>query len=73
MAQKAARSRAGFYTGNIDYRKSLCPVTEALCRSSFGFSVVSPPAGTGDMDDIVTAVKKVMAHEDRIVRVVNLI
>ena len=56
----------GFYTGNIDYRKSLCPVTEALCRSSFGFSVVRPPAGTGDMDDIVTAVKKVMAHKDEL-------
>ena len=56
----------GFYTGNIDYRKIRCPATETLCRSVFGFSVIRPPAGTGDMDDIVTAVKKVLANKDEL-------
>ena len=56
----------GFYTGNIDYRESRCPVTEALCKSLFGFSVIRPPAGTSDMDDIVTAVKKVLTFKDEL-------
>jgi len=55
-----------FYTGSIDYRKICCPVTETLCKTLFGFSIIRPTAGYDDMDDVVTAIKKILTHKDEL-------
>jgi dTDP-4-amino-4,6-dideoxygalactose transaminase len=53
-----------FYTGKVDYAGTRCPITEKLCNSVFGFSVIRPPSSLKDMDDIITAVKKILSHKD---------
>jgi dTDP-4-amino-4,6-dideoxygalactose transaminase len=53
-----------FYKGTVDYVGIRCPVTEDLCNSVFGFSVIRPPSSLEDMDDIITAVKKILSHKD---------
>ena len=63
---KGCPFNCNFYKGNIDYQRTRCLVTETLCNSLFGFSVIRPSAGIEDMDDIVTAVKKVLVHKDEL-------
>jgi len=52
----------GFYKGSTDYQKNQCPVTEDLCNTVFGFSAIRPPSTLADMDDIITAIKKILSH-----------
>jgi dTDP-4-amino-4,6-dideoxygalactose transaminase len=52
-----------FYQGTVDYAGIRCPITEELCNSVFGFSAIRPPSGLKDMDDIISAVKKILAHK----------
>ncbi len=53
-----------FYEGTVDYAETRCPITEELCNSVFGFSAIRPPSSLNDMDDIITAVKKILSHKD---------
>lgn len=53
-----------FYQGKVDYAKTRCPISEELCNSVFGFSAIRPPSSLNDMDDIITAVKKILSHKN---------
>lgn len=53
-----------FYSGNVDYSRMSCPVTEEQCKTAFGFSVIRPPASEEDMKDIIEAVKKITRSKD---------
>jgi dTDP-4-amino-4,6-dideoxygalactose transaminase len=53
------------YAGNTKYEKGICPVAESLHEQKLIFTMVCrPPATTTDMDDIVTAIKKIIENKN---------
>jgi dTDP-4-amino-4,6-dideoxygalactose transaminase len=50
------------YTGSVSYDSGICPVTERLHERDLVLTQIArPPASTGDMDDVVRAVEKVLS------------
>lgn len=49
-----------WYTGKVDYRKGLCPVTEKVCEEVFWLASVHPLLEKNDLDDVAAAVKKIV-------------
>ncbi len=55
----------GHYQGNVSYAKGICPVAERLHeRELFFTDLCRPPLTTDDMDTVVRAFEKVLAHAD---------
>lgn len=66
-------SAFAFYKGTASYDKGICPVTERLYERDLILTpIVRPPATRADMDDVVEAVRKVVAHRDALVRGVDV-
>jgi dTDP-4-amino-4,6-dideoxygalactose transaminase len=56
------------YRGNATYDKGLCPTAERLHgRELILTSVVRPPATFADMDDIITAITKILENRQELV------
>lgn len=56
-----------YYSGNIDYAKVKCENAEKLCyERAVWITVVRPPANLQDMDDIVSAVKKIIRNKSQL-------
>jgi perosamine synthetase len=55
------------YTGNLEYFKGLCPVTEKLHEEQVvTIAIVRPPATIDDMKDIILAVKKIFNNKEKL-------
>jgi dTDP-4-amino-4,6-dideoxygalactose transaminase len=55
------------YTGNARYEKGLCPVTERLHERDLVLTgITRPPATREDMEDVVTAIHKVLENRGRL-------
>lgn len=55
------------YTGNVKYEKGICPVTESLNEQTLVMiPICRPPAKFSDMDDIYTAIKKIVENKDEL-------
>ncbi len=55
------------YNGNVKYEKGICPVAEYLHEKGLIFiSVCRPPATIEDMNDIISAIKKVLENKDEL-------
>lgn len=53
------------YTGNVKYEKGVCPVTELLHEKELVFfPVCRPPATIDDMEDIISAIKKILENKN---------
>lgn len=48
------------YEGHVDYRQGLCPTAERVCEEFFWLASVHPLLERQDLDDISTAVRKVI-------------
>jgi len=60
------------YTGNASYEKGLCATAEKLYeRELFLIPIVRPPATYEDMDDVITAVSKILDHRSELSRAVD--
>ena len=52
-----------FYKGNVSYNKGICPVTEHLYEKGLMLcAVIRPPTEEKDMDDIISAIHKVIEN-----------
>ena len=55
------------YNGNVKYEKGICPIAEHLHEKGLIFiSVCRPPATIEDMNDIITAIKKVLENKSEL-------
>lgn len=55
------------YDGNVKYEKGLCPVAENLHEKELVFiPVCRPPATIEDMDDIISAIKKILENKNEL-------
>jgi len=55
------------YTGNVQYEKGICPVTEQLNQKKvITFEVCRPPATFEDMDDIINSIKKIIESKNEL-------
>ena len=55
------------YTGKFEYYKGLCPVTEKLHEEKVvTIAIVRPPATIDDMNDIVTAIEKILNNKEKL-------
>lgn len=56
------------YTGNASYEKGICPTAERLHEEELILTaVVRPPATKADMDDVASAVEKVLENAESLV------
>lgn len=56
-----------YYTGNVDYSKVRCQNVEKLCNEhAVWIPIVRPPCTEDDMDDIIRAIKKIIANKDQL-------
>ncbi|MBL7124611.1 MAG: DegT/DnrJ/EryC1/StrS family aminotransferase [Dehalococcoidales bacterium] len=56
-----------YFGQDISYDKGLCPVTERLYEKELMLTMVCrPPATVADMDDVVTAIKKIIENKDEL-------
>jgi len=63
LYQQQAHYAFAHYQGHAEYYKGLCPVAEYLYERGLILTMAArPPATTDDMDDIVKAIDKVLAH-----------
>lgn len=54
-----------YYSGSIDYTKVKCENVEKLCyENAVVLTVVRPPCTLRDMDDIVSAIKKIIRNRE---------
>lgn len=54
------------YTGRVDYRRGLCPVTEDIETRIIGTEFMRPPCDLSDMQEVVDAFVKVYEHRDEL-------
>jgi perosamine synthetase len=55
------------YTGNVEYKKGICPTAEYLHEEELIFiPVCRPPAKIEDMNDIITAIKKILENKNEL-------
>jgi dTDP-4-amino-4,6-dideoxygalactose transaminase len=71
--KKLAMGAAGFpftgphYSGKADYGRGICPVTERMhFEELFYHDLMRPPLTRKDMDDVVCAFEKVLAHAEKL-------
>ena len=63
---KGCPFKCPFYEGSVDYSKGICPNAELLEDIIISTEVVRPPQTAKDMDEIATAIKKVIDNEDEL-------
>ncbi len=55
------------YNGNVQYEKGICPIVESLYENEVVVIAVSrPPATIQDMDDIITAIQKILENKEEL-------
>ena len=55
------------YTGNVIYKKGICPTAESLHESKLVNMIISrPPSTLTDMKDIVDAIQKIIKNKDEL-------
>lgn len=55
------------YNGNVKYEKGICPTVEYLHdKGLIFFPVCRPPAKIEDMNDIITAIKKILENKNEL-------
>jgi len=55
------------YNGNVKYEKGICPTVEYLHdKALIFFPVCRPPAKIEDMNDIITAIKKILENKNEL-------
>jgi len=55
------------YNGNVRYEKGICPVVESLYENEVVVIAVSrPPATIQDIDDIITAIQKILENKEEL-------
>lgn len=63
LYQQRAHYTYRHYKGNASYHKGLCPVAEYLYERGLVLTMATrPPNTTDDMDDVATAIKKVLKY-----------
>ncbi len=61
---KGCPFKCPLYKGETNYEKGLCPVTEKMHEKElFSHDLMRPPMKKEDLDDVITAFKKVMKHK----------
>ena len=56
------------YTGKAKYEKGICPNAETLYEKELvGLVVARPPSTIDDMDDIITAIKKIIENKQELI------
>ena len=55
------------YTGNVIYKKGICPTAESLHESKLVNMIISrPPSTLTDMKDIVDAIQKIIKNKNEL-------
>jgi len=55
------------YSGHVDYSKGICPTAEILHEKKLiNTIIVRPPAQIEDMQDIISAIKKIIDYKDEL-------
>jgi dTDP-4-amino-4,6-dideoxygalactose transaminase len=56
------------YSGNVNYKKGICPIAEKLHEKYLINTIICrPPALIDDMKDIVTAIHKILKNKDELI------